>query len=187
MRSLERWTFWSLEIPVALSLVWSTEAAWGRYEIPGTRFKFDLLGMQRITGLEGADTINDHCSWYSDHTEASQCAVAPEGSVAFRRVQVAPFLAAISAAALLVIVWATISRRPRNVIAIASGVGAAAMVGALRLLTGNVATAMRVYAGHSVEMNGSGLTAAWLVVFAFIAMGALSLAGIVAQRRGAIL
>jgi hypothetical protein len=156
-------------------ILWSAEAAWGRYEIPGTRFKFDLLGMQRITGLDGADTINDHCSWYGDHKEMSQCAVAPGASSAFRRVQLAPLTAALSATALLVAVAIDVTGRRRSAIVLASIVGAVAMFGALRLLTGNVGTAMRVYAGHSVEMNGSGLTAAWLVVFAFIAMGAISL------------
>jgi hypothetical protein len=95
-------------------------------------------------------------------------------------------MAAISAATLLVIVWADTSRRRRNVIVIAAALGAAAMFAALSLLTGNVGTAMRVYAGHSVKMNGSGLTAAWLVVFAFISIGALSLAGMITKRRGAI-
>lgn len=176
-----------MEILAATFLLWSAEAAWGRYEIPGTRFKFDLLGMQRITGLEGAATINDHCSWYGDHLEMSQCAVAPGASSAFRHVRLAPLMAAFSATALLVAAAADVTRRRRSVIVLASIIGAATMFGALRLLTGNVATAMRVYAGHPVEMNGSGLTAAWLVVFAFIAMGALSLAGIMAQRRGAVI
>jgi hypothetical protein len=36
-------------------------------------------------------------------------------------------------------------------------------------------------------LNGSSLTAAWLVVFAFLAMDALSLTEIMAQRRGAII
>jgi hypothetical protein len=144
--------------------------------------------MQRITGLDGADTINDHCSWYGgDHGETSQCAVAPGASSAFRRVQLAPLMAALSATALLVAVAADVKRRRARVIMLASLIGAATMFASLRLLTGNVGTAMRVYVGHSVEMNGSGLTAAWLVVFAFIAMAALSLVGIFARRQGAVI
>jgi hypothetical protein len=46
------------------------------------------------------------------------------------------------------------------------------------LLTRNIGRAVAVYVGRSLEVHGSGLTSAWLVVFLFSAIAALTV------RRG---
>jgi hypothetical protein len=48
------------------------------------------------------------------------------------------------------------------------------MVAAIELLTRNVGRAVAVYVGRSLEVHGSGLTSAWLVVFLFSAIAALT-------------
>jgi hypothetical protein len=162
---------------IAILLLWTSQAAWGRSVVDGIRFKFDLTGVARITGVDSTTEVRDHCNWYEPAKARRHCAAAPAQAGAYRLLQLAPIAAVFSGLSLLGIVW-TIGRRdalnrivPLPLLGLA---GALSMVAAIELLTRNVGRAVAVYSDRPLEIHGSGHTSAWLVVILFATITALT-------------
>ncbi len=162
---------------IAILLFWTSQAAWGRLAADGTRYKFDLTGVASITNFGSPAEVRDHCNWYESPANRRQCSAAPNGANAFRLLQLAPAAATISLLSLLAIAWiaARDARRiPHQALPLISVAGSLAMLAAIQLLTRNVGSAIAVYAGQALEMRGSGLTTAWVVVMLFAVTAVLT-------------
>ncbi len=165
----------SLFVLIAPLLLWTSQAAWGRIETGDTRFKFGLLGMQKI--VAGPPETIERCGWYDAPPVAEHCRPTTNDSLTFFMVQSAPVAAAIAVVAFLMAAFAHMRIEHE---AIGSGPAAFALVSAVALgiaillLTRNVPNALLVYANHTVEQNGSGLTAAWFAALLLLTAAALS-------------
>lgn len=162
---------------IAILLFWTSQAAWGRVVADGMRFKFDLTGVARISNPDAPNETRDHCTWYERAGTSRHCSAAPTGGEEYRLLQIAPVAALLSALSFVGILLLTLrgniggrgSRLP-----VLGLVGALAMVAAIELLTRNVGRAVAVYVGRSLEVHGSGLTSAWLIVALFSTIAALT-------------
>lgn len=164
---------------IAILLFWTTQAAWGRGVVDGTRYKFDLTGVAKISNPDSPAEARDHCTWYESPASRRHCGTTPTETNAYELLELAPGAAALSILAFVAIAWMTarerIVSRGRTLLLISMG-GALSMFVAIQLLTRNVGRAVAIYAGHGLEMRGSGLTTAWLVVALFTAAAALTVA-----------
>ena len=163
---------------IAILLFWTSQAAWGRRAEDGTHYKFDLTGVAKITQFGSAAEARDRCNWYESPATLRHCRPAPAGANAYRLVRLAPAAAAISVLSFLAMAGIT-ARDPRPVIGdrtipLISIVGSIAMLATILLLTRNVGRAIAIYAGQSLEMRGSGLTTAWMVMMLFAVSAVLT-------------
>jgi hypothetical protein len=162
---------------VAVLLFWTSQAAWGRLEFPTVTYKFGLLGVSRSTSGDANPERNAQCGWYDAPPVPRHCERAEGAVAAFLLVRLAPVAAALAVVAFVLAAFAHI--RPESgptglgppPFAIAS---ATAVIACILLLTRNVNRAVEVLAGHEVEMDGSGLSAAWLAVLLLLAVAVLS-------------
>ena len=162
---------------VAVLLIWSSQAAWGRLDIGADRYKFGLIGIAHITNAATSRAQIESCGWFDAEPVPAYCRRAADGRTAYRLVRVAPVVGAFAEVAFVLAAFAHL-RRGKQV----SGTGLApfalasalAITVAILLLTLNVARAVEVYWRHEVEMRGSGLTAAWLAVLLLLAAAAMS-------------
>lgn len=161
----------------AVLLFWASQAAWGRLELPTVTYKFGLLGVSRSTSGDTSRERYAQCGWYDAPPVPKHCERAEGAVVAYRLVQLAPVAAAIAVVAFVLAAFAHI--RPESgptglgpsPFAVAS---AATVTACILFLTRNVARAVEVFAGQEVEIDGSGLRAAWLAVLLLLAVAALS-------------
>jgi len=169
----------SVLLPViAILLFWTSQAAWGRRADDGTRYKFDLTGVARITNFGSKAEARDHCNWYESAANRRHCTPAAAEAKAYRLLQLAPAAAAIAVLSFVALAW--LSARDYRVVLrertlpLISIAGSVSMLVAIVLLTRNVGRAVAVYAGHALDMRGSGLTTAWIVVMLFAAAAVLT-------------
>ena len=161
----------------AVLLLWASQAAWGRLDLRDARYTVGLLGVSRIADADGTTGSPAQCGWYDAPPVAQHCERADGAVLAYRLVRLAPVAAAIAVVAFVLAAFAHI--RPESgptglgppTFALAS---AAAVIACILLLTHNVSRALGVFAGHEVEMRGSGLNAGWLAVLVLLAVAAIS-------------
>lgn len=161
----------------AVLLFWASQAAWGRLELPTVTYEFGLLGVSRSISGDASRERYAQCGWYDAPPVPRHCERAEGAVVAYRLVRLAPVAAAIAVVAFVLAAFAHI--RPESG---PTGLGAPpfaiasvfAVTACILLLTRNVGRAVEVFAGHEVEMDGSGLSAAWLAVLLLLAVAALS-------------
>ena len=164
---------------IAFLLFWTTQAAWGRSVVDGTRYKFDLTGVARISSPDSPGEVRDHCSWYESPATLRHCATAASGAEAYRLLELAPAAAALSIlsfAAIVLIAARDLVVSRRRILALVSVCGALTMFVAIQLLTRNIGRAIAIYAGQALEMRGSGLTTAWLAAVFFAVSAAITVA-----------
>ena len=161
----------------AVLLLWASQAAWGRLDLRDARYTVGLLGVSRIADADGTTGSPAQCGWYDAPPVPQHCERADGAVLAYRLVRLAPVAAAIAVVAFVLAAFAHI--RPESgptglgppTFALAS---AAAVIACILLLTHNVSRALGVFAGHEVEMRGSGLNAGWLAVLVLLAVAAIS-------------
>lgn len=162
---------------VALLMIWSSQASWGRLDAGGDRYKFGLLGVAHITNAEASRERSVSCAWFDAEPVAEHCRRAADGPSAYQLVRTAPVVGAFAEVAFVLAAFAHL-RRGKQV----SGTGLApfaltsalAIAATILLLTLNVGNAVEVFQGHDLEMRGSGLTAAWMAFLLLLAAAAMS-------------
>jgi hypothetical protein len=175
------WLYQLTTIVLALTAIlffWSTQAAWGRIELGADRYKVGLLGVNHIFNVGSSSEGSERCGWYDVEPVAAHCRPAAEGRTAYHLVRLAPVAAALCEIAIVLAAFAHL-RRGSGVsgtgLAPFAITGALVLIAGILLLTRNVSNALEVVAGRGFDLDGSGLTAAWITAALLLAAAALSM------------
>jgi hypothetical protein len=165
-----------LLVLTAVFFFWSTQAAWGRLDLGADRYKVGLLGVTRIFNAGSSREGTQRCGWYDAEPLAKHCLPAAEGGGAYRLVRLAPVAAAICEVAFVLAAFAHLRRGSGLT---GTGLAPFAVGGAVSLVAGilmmhNVSRALAIADGRQLEMQGTGLTAAWLTAVLLLSAAALA-------------